>query len=185
MLARISQLSDIFADARKMIDRRFGHAAILGDLNTMAHGVARLSPSYCCDRMRFRSLGSDEAVVWEREVLALKDQRYDPQNDGGDRNITSGGGGSSPPVNEQLRRWGLDAASAADAVNPGFACPFPAATTITLDNPTYRWFGVSFMRGKLDWALLRRVRAVRTGVGNDDFALSDHKWLLVEGVLEL
>ena len=27
--------------------------AILGDMNTMAHGIARLSPAYCTDRLRF------------------------------------------------------------------------------------------------------------------------------------
>ncbi len=37
------------------------HQAILADLNTMAHGVARLSRHYCCDAMRFRSLGRTEA----------------------------------------------------------------------------------------------------------------------------
>lgn len=114
LLARIAQLSDIFADARAMADAGFQHQAILGepctpywaacmattaalhtvewcsasgapprvcnkkparlplpcfcdpvallpllpllpgDMNTMAHGIARLSPSYCCDHMRFR-----------------------------------------------------------------------------------------------------------------------------------
>jgi hypothetical protein len=45
--------------------------AILGDLNTMAHSVARLSPNYCCDGMRWRSLGSSEAAWWQRYVLAV------------------------------------------------------------------------------------------------------------------
>lgn len=45
--------------------------AILGDLNTMAHSVARLSPNYCCDGMRWRSLGLSEAVWWQRNVLAV------------------------------------------------------------------------------------------------------------------
>lgn len=31
----------------------------------------------------------------------------------------------------------------------GFEDPFPASTTITLDNPAYRWFGISLMRGVL------------------------------------
>lgn len=37
------------------------HQAVLADLNTMAHGVARLSPNYCCDGQRFRTLGMTEA----------------------------------------------------------------------------------------------------------------------------
>lgn len=45
------------------------HQAIMGDLNTMAHGVARLSPSYCCDQMRWRSLCWFEADWWHRHVL--------------------------------------------------------------------------------------------------------------------
>lgn len=30
------------------------------------------------------------------------------------------------------------------------ADPFPP-DTVTLDNPAYRWFGLSLMKGKLDW----------------------------------
>jgi hypothetical protein len=45
--------------------------AILGDLNTMAHSVARLSPNYCCDALRWRSLGSSEAAWWQRYVLSV------------------------------------------------------------------------------------------------------------------
>ena len=44
---------------------------ILGDLNTMGHSVARLSPNYCCDHMRWGSLGSCEAAWWQRNVLAV------------------------------------------------------------------------------------------------------------------
>lgn len=33
------------------------HQALLGDLNTMAHGIARLSPNYCRDHMRYRRAG--------------------------------------------------------------------------------------------------------------------------------
>ncbi|KAI3428040.1 hypothetical protein D9Q98_006426 [Chlorella vulgaris] len=76
LLARIAQLSDIFADARRMADGGLHHQAILGDMNTMAHGIARLSPNYCCDRMRFRSIGLDEAMVWHRYVLPVTDLRY-------------------------------------------------------------------------------------------------------------
>jgi len=44
--------------------------AVLGDLNTMANGVARLSPHYCCDHMRWRTLGCSEAQFWHRHVFA-------------------------------------------------------------------------------------------------------------------
>jgi hypothetical protein len=46
------------------------HQMILGDLNTMAHGVARLSPHYCCDVMRWRALGWFEAAWWHSRVLS-------------------------------------------------------------------------------------------------------------------
>jgi endonuclease/exonuclease/phosphatase (EEP) superfamily protein YafD len=36
------------------------------------------------------------------------------------------------------------------------------------------------MAGKLDWCLLRGMRVLHKQMGNDDFAASDHKWLLVE-----
>lgn len=45
--------------------------AILGDLNTMAHGIARLSPNYCRDAMRWLSLGCSEAAWWQRNVLSV------------------------------------------------------------------------------------------------------------------
>ena len=46
------------------------HQAIMGDLNTMAHGVARLSANYCCDPLRWRALGWYEAAWWDRHVLS-------------------------------------------------------------------------------------------------------------------
>ena len=60
----------------------------------------------------------------------------------------------------------------------GFHDPFPA-NLVTLDNPAYRVLGVPLMQGKLDWVLLRRLRARGTAVGNHDYSLSDHKWLSV------
>ena len=50
--------------------------AILGDLNTMAHGVARLSQHYCTDQMRFWSLGQTEAGFWHRNLMLVPDPRY-------------------------------------------------------------------------------------------------------------
>lgn len=46
------------------------HQVILGDLNTMANGIARLSPNYCCDDLRWGSLGMSEARYWQRHVLS-------------------------------------------------------------------------------------------------------------------
>ena len=52
------------------------HQAILGDLNTMGHGIARLSRRHCTDALRFRSLGSYEAEVWHACVLSQMDPGY-------------------------------------------------------------------------------------------------------------
>ena len=52
------------------------HQAILGDLNTMGHGIARLSRRHCTDALRFRSLGSYEAEVWHACVLSQMDPDY-------------------------------------------------------------------------------------------------------------
>jgi hypothetical protein len=189
--ARVEQLADLFADARRQRDAGRCRQAILGDLNTMAHGIARLSPKYCRDRMRFLSLGRDEGVLWERAVFAVPDLQYQPATDADLRAAREDAGGAAAPAPAArpaprglaLRWWGLPTAAAA-AANPGFACPFPAASTATLDNPRYRLLGRSLMRGKLDWALLRRLRVLESALGNLDYALSDHRLLLVRVALE-
>lgn len=51
------------------------------DLNTMAHGIARLSRHHCNDVMRWRSLGYSEAQWWDCHVLAAADTTWDPSSD--------------------------------------------------------------------------------------------------------
>jgi hypothetical protein len=51
------------------------HQVILGDLNTMGHSVARLSPNYCSDRMRWGSFGTYEAAWWQKHVLSVTGER--------------------------------------------------------------------------------------------------------------
>ena len=65
-------------------------------------------------------------------------------------------------------------------VPAGFADPFHPVDTVTLDNPNFRLFGISLMKGKLDWVLLRRLTVTGTSVGNHDYSASDHKWLCVD-----
>eukprot|EP00775_Hariotina_reticulata_P004582 gene4582-4836_t len=128
--------------------------AILGDLNTMGHSVARLSPSYCRDVLRWKTLGSTEAAWWQRNVLSVTAQ------------------------------------VAEAAVNPGFFDPYDVDADVTLDNPgslmmchnladNFFWHA----HGKLDWALLRGMKVLSAVMGNDDYAASDHRWLLVEVAL--
>ena len=59
----------------------------------------------------------------------------------------------------------------------GFQDPFDPVTTVTLDNPAYRYLGYSLMKGKLDWLLLRKMRVLEKDIGNHDYSASDHKWL--------
>jgi hypothetical protein len=196
------QLQDVFADSIRQLHAGFHYQAILGDLNTMAHGIARLSNKYCRDRMRWRTLGTDEAVVWERHVLTPLHPKYLPLASQDDARMTktpslqrpdgntaeNGGPGlnianvSFEGTNPKLLKWGFTAQHA--LLNPGFSCPFPALKAVTLDNPSYRWMGISLMRGKLDWALLRRLKPVKAKLGNLDYSISDHRWLYVEAAFD-
>jgi hypothetical protein len=87
------------------------------------------------------------------------------------------------PVNKYLLKLGLPQTVAAAAVNPGFFDPFDVVTDVTLDNPKYRLGPLSFMAGKLDWALLKGCQVVGKAMGNADYAASDHKWLMVDVLL--
>lgn len=57
------------------------HQAVLGDLNTMAHGIARFSPKFCTDKMRFWSLGQSEAALWQKKVFNIVDLNTIPEQD--------------------------------------------------------------------------------------------------------
>lgn len=57
------------------------HQTILGDLNTMAHGIARFSPKFCTDKMRFWSLGQSEASFWHHKVFCIPDPNTVPEQD--------------------------------------------------------------------------------------------------------
>ena len=54
---------------------------------------------------------------------------------------------------------------------------------MTLDNPVYRVWGFSLMKGKLDSVLLRRLSVAATSIGNHNYGASDHKWLVADVVL--
>ena len=141
-----------------------------------ARSVARLSPLYCCDKFRWASLGSSEARFWATNLFDVMakgdehdaaDQAAVPASDAdaaaaaaqpaeeaapaaaGQLRVPRGG------ANPRLAAWGLPAALCTAAVNPGFRDPFCPDADVTLNNPTY-W---GLMQGKLDWLLLRRLRA--------------------------
>lgn len=119
------------------------HQAILGDFNTLSHGIARLSPHYCTDSLRWGSLGFTEAEWWTKHVLTRPAADADSHSHPHPH--------AHPHSHRALRKW-LPEESLRALANPGFYCPFDAYQDATLTN--YRgWF-----QGKLDWMLLRFVR---------------------------
>jgi hypothetical protein len=155
--------------------------------------VARLSPTYCCDKFRWCSLGSSEARFWAHNLFDVMDE--DDDVDGAEDAAPPDATPAVPPPpsatsllrvargagNPRLAAWGLPAALCIAAVNPGFRDPFCPDGDVTLNNPTY-W---GLMQGKLDWLLLRGagLRAAAKSVGNHDYSLSDHKWIAVDVAL--
>ncbi|KAI9593548.1 Endonuclease/exonuclease/phosphatase [Syncephalis fuscata] len=156
IIGRVTQFSDILADATA---HRYTHTRqlICGDLNTMAHSIARLSSRYCRDKYRWRSFGYSEAQWWDRHVFAW-------HCEDGPRNLfLEREGGFSEPAIRATR-------------NPGFWDPWDTASDITLRNKAY----CGLYQGKLDWTLLLGWELEAKRMGNHDYSASDHKWLLVE-----
>ncbi|KAI9143397.1 Endonuclease/exonuclease/phosphatase [Paraphysoderma sedebokerense] len=151
ILGRVGQLSDILADAAE--HKSSNPCQILcGDLNTMAHGIARLSPSFCTDNLRWRTLGSTEAEWLTERVLSFT------TDDG--------------PFNTHLLPFRqLPPEVLQNARNPGFYDAFDPKTDITLES-----YG-GYYSGKLDWLLVMGLEITEKSMGNDRYEASDHKWL--------
>ncbi|KAF5827759.1 hypothetical protein DUNSADRAFT_18793, partial [Dunaliella salina] len=108
MLARMRQYADLVLHARNTSAAGGPkHQAILGDLNTQANSLARLSSNYCTDRMRWRSLGWFEAEVWDQYILKCIEDPAVPSK-----------------TNEWLASQGVDEATCKAILNPGFADPW-------------------------------------------------------------
>ena len=94
----------------------------------MAHGIARFSPDYCKDSLRWRSLGKTEAKWFEDNVFrftySLSNEPYSFQVEDG-------------PLNTNLRGFGLPDQVLKDSRNPGFYDPFHPTKDITLVNYRY------------------------------------------------
>ncbi|CAG8719981.1 5745_t:CDS:2, partial [Racocetra fulgida] len=190
-VGRISQFSEILLDSTNHINSH-PYQLIFGDLNTMGHSIARLSPLYCTDRYRFLSLGCSESEWWDINL-------FDWHINDGDINLKLQAGGSWIMVNllkyfyynnndnntnldqiySQLNNYmmsgfTLDVLRAAR--NPGFYDPWSPARDITLANKNY--FGL--YSAKLDWTLLCGFEVVNRWIGNDDYSASDHKYMMVE-----
>ncbi|KAJ8653285.1 hypothetical protein O0I10_011034 [Lichtheimia ornata] len=170
IIGRVSSFSEVLEDARQH-SKRIPHQVIGGDLNTMAHTIARLSWKYARDRYRFLSLGDTESGWWDSHVLSFHD------HDGPVNTQLMGAAYFLLP--QRLARWlsGFSEDVLRQARNPGFYDPW-SAQEVTLENPAY--FGL--FKAKLDWTLLRCLRTVKRARGNDDYRASDHKYLMVQVV---
>ena len=179
---RLLQFTDVLQDCS--MSGRPSQQIIAGDLNTMAHSIARLSPTYCCDSFRWRSFGQTEARFWAHNVFAVTNtpEAAVAVARGHEEASSSGGRVSapSPPLplpngacNARLAGWRMPKSLCDVCVNPGFVDPWCPDRDWTLDNPKY-W---GLMKGKLDWLLLRNLRVVSKSMGNHAFEHSDHKWL--------
>jgi endonuclease/exonuclease/phosphatase family metal-dependent hydrolase len=187
---RVRIFSEILEHARERAPDT-PHQCIMGDFNTMAHSIARLSPNYCNDHLRFTTLGYDEAEWWSRHLLSFYDHHGEINHrlaralrkpwrllGGG-----GGGGGGGAAAAAAAGGSGAHALPVDDKVlraarNPGFYDPFDVLHDITLTN--YRGLFV----GKLDWTLLRGMECVGRGIDNHDYRASDHKLLYVDVVLD-
>ncbi|PVV01437.1 hypothetical protein BB560_004141 [Smittium megazygosporum] len=65
---RIGQFSDLVQMSFKEKES-FPHQLVFGDMNTFAHSIARLSPKYCCDMYRFRSIFLSEPEFWYLKIF--------------------------------------------------------------------------------------------------------------------
>lgn len=68
-VGRLLQFADILTHSRAAAARGATRQVIGGDLNTMAHGIARLSPWHCTDHLRWATLGQCEAAFWQHHVF--------------------------------------------------------------------------------------------------------------------
>lgn len=158
IFGRLRQFADILMDCRQVIASGIEHVVVFGDLNTMAHGVARLIRSYCRDEMRWKSLGHSEAQWWFNNLFSV----------------------TSPP-NSRLAKYcprHLTADEAGELWNPLMIDAHPQITTLQ----SYK--GLVY-KGKLDWTLLRSFAIVDSGTENDHFRFSDHKllWVIVQPMI--
>eukprot|EP00835_Amoeboradix_gromovi_P000925 NODE_35_length_31537_cov_0.293403.p7 type:complete len:376 gc:universal NODE_35_length_31537_cov_0.293403:28922-27795(-) len=147
ILGRVTQISEIFEFAAKA---NVKNQILCGDLNTMGHGIARFSPSYCNDQMRWKSIGYSESEFFYDRVLKF--------------NVSDG------ELNCNLQGYSLSEEVLKAARNPGFHEVFDL-NEITLIN-----YGGAF-QGKLDWLLIKGFKVKNKNMFNEDYDASDHKLL--------
>ena len=150
---RIQQFSDVplyTEQRRKSVgDNNKIIQLIGGDLNTMAHGVARFSPKYCGnDWMRLKTIGKSEGTWWLENALMGGKRAVD--------NLKSQGFSEDVYKNYEFFE--------------GFVDPWDVNKDFTHED--WIWY-----KGKLDWLFLRGGKLEKKFTGNDDYSMSDHKYL--------
>lgn len=150
IFGRLKQMADVFVDAR-ISTSEHPYQLIFGDLNTMAHGIARLCTFYCRDSMRLGSIGYSEAAWWHENILSCTDT----------------------DTNEKITRHASLKDDVGRLVNPFFVDPF----SLTKDTTLQGYYGL--FKGKLDWTLLRGWTILAKGMDNHHYKWSDHKLLYV------
>jgi hypothetical protein len=158
---RLKQFADVLEDSRLRYSRDGRvYQVIMGDFNTLAHGIARLSVNYCRDIMRFLSLGWTESQWWQRHLF---DEAHHGEPDDGEENELLG----------KYRRF-MSARDLRVLRNNYFLDPFCPVSDTTLSN--YR----GLYTGKLDWVLLRGFMVSDKGLDNEDYSASDHRLVYVD-----
>lgn len=142
-------------------DRHFG-VIIGGDLNTIMHGIVRLSSKYSDDRMKWMSLGETEAEWLQRNVFDLP-TRFTSMSWWARKVWWRYAYGLSPKYFDFLRNDEIMLFDAYDKLHD-----------VTLDNPAYK----GFVTAKLDWLLMSNLMVTAKDIGNHDYKLSDHKYLV-------
>lgn len=165
---RLYQFGDILKDSRNRSKAGDSCQLILGDLNTMGNRLARILSLFCTDHLRFKTLGTSEASFWNRNLFQVTETSLD------DLLFENGS-----YFNRRLLFWGLQKEHCRNLINPGFYDPWNPDKDITLQQPKTGPINWNLVTGKLDWILIKDLKVSRKHIGNHDYSLSDHKWLMV------
>lgn len=211
IFGRLRQFSQILEHSRANLVT-YPHQMILGDLNTMAHGLARFFPKYCCDAMRWRSVGWSEAEWWQRNLFSVTldlvgkegincylAAHHHPKKPKEELESVQIEQEIEHEIEEEERSTansddlnGDDVGSSNDnSSNNISTCIFTPAELKNLINPhffcpfpasRFKTLEMHGYSGKLDWMLLRGWRVLANGLDNEGYRRSDHKLLWTEVV---
>lgn len=204
VIGRLAMLSEVLADVRETASR-IPHQALFGDLNTMQHGIARLSRDYCDDTLRWRLPVTESEWLHENVVSYTVDDG--PTNslvesffyDEGlleaqatpisflmdalqlDNSVHIGTtvitdlGHASPPTSPIGMSYRYH--DELDTIFTNLRSP-QLIDLFPTSTETLRAYA-GLYRGKLDWTLVRRLIVHSTSIHNNDYSASDHKMLAV------